>query len=181
MHGVRRTVKHLALGAQAVALGHEVVNLLAALQDALDGLVQDNLGLVELLLDLHDAVGLLRVLVLGEVVAQLGHGQLGLARGPRGARVLGEELVDALAEELVGDEGGVLVVRDDDAADALGAAVGVECVIFSRRRASLVSRHFRIPPSPAAGTGVPCSSTSCRWPGFVRSATVFANRVMNSP
>ncbi|KAK1256283.1 hypothetical protein MKX07_008542 [Trichoderma sp. CBMAI-0711] len=97
--------------------------------DALNRLVQHNLGLVELLLDLHDAVGLLGVLVLGEVVPELGEGQDGLAGGPRGARVLGEELVDDLAEELVRDEGGVLVVRDDDAADALGAAVGVEGVV----------------------------------------------------
>lgn len=123
------TVEHLALGAQAVTLGDEVVNLFATLQDALDGFVQHNLGLVELLLDLHDAVGLPGVLILGEVVLELGHDQGGLAGGPRRARVLGEELVDDLAEDLVRDERGVLVVRDDDAADALCAAVGVKSVI----------------------------------------------------
>lgn len=41
----------------------------------------------------------------------------------------GEEFVDDFAEELVGYEGGVLVVRDDDAADAFGTAVGVESVV----------------------------------------------------
>lgn len=98
--------------------------------------MQHNLGLIELLLNLHDAVGLLRVLVLGEVLAELGEGQLGLAGGPRGAGVLGQELVDNLAEQLVGDEAGVLVIRDDDSADALGAAVGVEGVICLPRNVS---------------------------------------------
>lgn len=42
----------------------------------------------------------------------------------------GEELVDDFAEELVGYEGGVLVVGDDDAADAFGAAVGVKGVVW---------------------------------------------------
>lgn len=41
----------------------------------------------------------------------------------------GEELVDDFAEELVGYEGGVLVVGDDDAADAFRAAVGVEGIV----------------------------------------------------
>lgn len=123
------TIKHFALSAQTITLRHQIVNLLSSLQHTLNRLVQHNLSLVKLLLDLHDAVGLLRVLVLFEVVLQLGEGQDRLASGPRGARVLGEELVDDFAEELVGDQGGVLVVGDDDAADALGAAVGVESVV----------------------------------------------------
>lgn len=130
------TIKHLALSAQAITLRDQIVNLLSSLQYALNSLVQDNLGLVKLLLNLHDAVGLLRVLVFFEVVLQLGEGQDGLASGPRGARVLGEELVDDFAEELVGDQGGVLVVGDDDAADALGAAVGVESVVWLMMRVS---------------------------------------------
>lgn len=129
-----RTVKHLALVAEPITLGHEIIDLLATLQDALDGLVEDNLGLVELLLDLEDAVGLLGVLVLGQVVAQLGHGDAGGSRGPGGARVLGQELVDDLAEQLVGDEGRVLLVGDDDAADALASAVGMECVVCMPRK-----------------------------------------------
>lgn len=48
--------------------------------------------------------------------------------------MLGEELVDDLAEELVSDQGGVLVVGDDDAADALGAAVGVEGIVWGGNR-----------------------------------------------
>lgn len=77
-----RTVEHLALGAETVTLCHQVVNLLASLQYTLDGLVQNNLGLVELLLDLHDAIGLLGILVLGQVVLELGHDELWLTRGP---------------------------------------------------------------------------------------------------
>lgn len=77
-----RTVEHLALGAETVTLCYQVVNLLATLQYTLDGLVQNNLGLVELLLDLHDAVGLLGILVLGQVVLELRHDELWLTRGP---------------------------------------------------------------------------------------------------
>ena len=124
------TVKHLALRTQPITLRHQVINLLPPLQHALNRLVQHNLRLVELLLYLHDAVCLLRVLVFCQVVAQLGEGEGRLARGPGGARVAGEELVDALAEELVGDEGGVLMVGDYDATDAFGAAVGVEGVVW---------------------------------------------------
>lgn len=76
------TVKHFALSAQPIALGHQIINLLSSLQHALNRLVQHNLGLVQLLLDLHDAVGLLRVLVLGEVVRQLGEGQDDVALSP---------------------------------------------------------------------------------------------------
>lgn len=90
---MQRTIKHLALGTKPIALGNKIIDLLAALEDALDGLVQGDLGLVELALDLEDAVGLVRVLVLGQVVLELGHGE-GLAGGPGRARVRGEELVD---------------------------------------------------------------------------------------
>lgn len=62
---MQHTIKHFALVAQAVTLGDEVVDFLAALEDGLDGLVQGDLGLVELALNLQDAVGLVRVLVLG--------------------------------------------------------------------------------------------------------------------
>lgn len=139
LHKKKRTVKHFALRRQAVALGHQIVNFLAALQNALNGLVQDNLGLVELFLNLHDTVGLLRVLVLRNVLIQFGHDERGRARGPRRARVLGEELVDDFAEDLMGDEGRVLVVRDDDAADALCAAVGVKRVVYVEKRQKGIS------------------------------------------
>jgi hypothetical protein len=106
---LRLRIKHLALRAQPVALGHQAVNLLPALQHALNRLVQHNLRLVQLLLDLHDAVRLLRVLVLGDVLLQLREGQLGRG-GKGGPRILGQELVDDLREQLVRDEGGVFVV-----------------------------------------------------------------------
>jgi hypothetical protein len=91
--------------------------------------------------------------------------------------VLGEEFVDDFAEELVGYEGGVLVVGDDDAADAFGAAVRVKGVVCDDLVLELVGvmQRWRLCEV------VPCSSTSCRCPGFVLSATVLAKRVMNSP
>ncbi len=102
--------------------------------------MEDNLGLVKLLLNLEDAVGLLGILVLGEVLAQLGHNDgVGVGCGrPCGARVLDQELVNDLAEELMGYEGRVLLVGDNDAADAFAATVGMECVVcFERGRVEL--------------------------------------------
>lgn len=91
--------------------------------------MENDLSLVKLLLNLEDAIGLLRVLVLCEVLLQLGHGESGCAGGPAGAGVLGEELVDDLAKKLMCHKGRVLVIGDDDTADTLGAAVGVESVV----------------------------------------------------
>ena len=91
--------------------------------------MQHDLGLVQLLLDLHDAVRLLRVLVFDYVFFELREGEGRRVGGCEGrARVFGEELVDDFREELVGDEGRVVLVADDDAGDAFGAAVGVEGV-----------------------------------------------------
>lgn len=130
---LRLRVEHLTLSTQPVALRDQIVNLLASLQHTLDGLVQDDLGLVELLLDLDDAVGLRRVLVLSDVVLEFGEGERGVALaegGVCGARVLGDEFVDDLGEHAVGYHGRVFVVGDDDAAHAFCAAVGVECVFW---------------------------------------------------
>lgn len=77
-----RTVEHFALGTQAITLGDKIVDLLSALQDTLNRLVQHNLGLVELFLDLHDAVGLLGILILGQVFLELRHAELRRPGGP---------------------------------------------------------------------------------------------------
>ena len=45
--------------------------------------------------------------------------------------MLCQELVDYLAQKLVGHERRVLVVGDDDSADAFGPSVSVECVVCS--------------------------------------------------
>lgn len=42
-----------------------------------------------------------------------------------------EELVNNLVEELVSEEVGILLTRDDDAADAPGAAVGMDLRIWT--------------------------------------------------
>lgn len=60
--GEELTVKHLGLGTQSVTLLDQIVDLLASLQHTLDSLVEHNLGLVQLLLDLQDVVGLVWVL-----------------------------------------------------------------------------------------------------------------------
>jgi len=122
-------VEHLALRAQTIALRNQVINFLPSLQYTLDGLVQHNLCLVQLLLNLHDTVCLLWVLVFDNVVFQLGVAECVFAgAGEGGAWVFGEKLVADLGKELMGDQLGVLFVGDYDAADTFGPAVGVECV-----------------------------------------------------
>ena len=67
--------------------------------------MKNNLSFVELLLDLHDAVGLAWVLVLDNIFLQLRQGAGILAQrgvGEGSAWVFGKELVHNLAQELVG-------------------------------------------------------------------------------
>lgn len=83
-------IEHFALSGQSITLLHQGVDLFATLQNTLDlnlvsilngiravatyRLVQNNLRLIKLLLDLHNAVGLARVLVLDNVVLELRQG-----------------------------------------------------------------------------------------------------------
>ena len=77
------------------------------------GTHEDDLGLVELLLDLHDGVGLARVLVLCEVGVDLGEGDGG-GGGELAGGDLCDEVVEELCEEGEGGADGVLLVGDDD-------------------------------------------------------------------
>jgi hypothetical protein len=93
--------------------------------------VQDDLGLVELLLDRCDAARLGGILVLLKVFLQLGEGHLVLFRVlllRRSSAVRDEKLVDDLGQNGVSRQGGV-VFADDDAGDTLGAGVAVENII----------------------------------------------------
>lgn len=122
-------IEHLRLPTQIITLRHQRIDLLSPLQHALDRLMQDNLRLVQLLLDLHDTVRLLRVLVFHNVFFE-GREREGLRvrRGVGSSGVAGQKLVDDFGEELMGDEGGVILVADYYSGDAFGAAIGVECV-----------------------------------------------------
>ena len=67
--------------------------------------MQDNFGFVELLLDLHDAIGLAWVLVLDDIFLELRQGACILAQrgvGEGSAWVFGKEFVHDLAQKLVG-------------------------------------------------------------------------------
>lgn len=136
----------------------------------------------------------MRVLILDQVVFEFGKGErLRLRAGKGGARVFAEELVDNFGEKLVGHEGGVVLVADYDTGDPLSAAVGVKGIGWERLEGGsgmpsvlvwyrngwlLVGRKSL---AIKGGDYALCSSISCRCPGFVRSATVLLNRVMNSP
>lgn len=76
-----------------------------------------DLGLVELVLDPQEDVGLVGVLVLCEILLQLGHGEVP-GRPRRGLRIGRQELVQDSVEEAVRGQLRVFKVRGDDAADA---------------------------------------------------------------
>ena len=61
-------VKHLTLSTQPITLLHQTIDLLPPLQYALNSLVQYNLRFIQLLLDLHDTVRLLRILILDYIL-----------------------------------------------------------------------------------------------------------------
>lgn len=123
------SIEHLALGAQTIALRHQVVDLLSAREHALDSVVQHDLGLIQLFLNLHNAVNLSRVLVLCDILLELGIWQReGLGFGEDGARVFGEEFVTDLGEYLLRNELRVLGVCYYDSADAFLTGVGMNVV-----------------------------------------------------
>lgn len=80
------------------------------------------------------------------------------------------------------DERRIVWIADYDAGDAFCAAVGVERVGWDRiryPRSRCTSRGIK--DEVRAMGAIHFSSTSCLWPGFVRSATVLLKRDMNWP
>jgi hypothetical protein len=153
-HLLGSPIKHLALITQRVTPLDQVVNLLPPFQDRLDRLVQDDLGLVEFFLDLHDRVRLGGVLVLGKVLlegrfelALLSRGEAARGRhrrvtstgdggGPRG-RELGDEsglFVQDLGDQRESGSVRVFQVGDHHACQARlsGCRGGPEDVRFVR-------------------------------------------------
>jgi len=86
---LRLRIKHLTLRTQPIALRHQVIDLLPALQHTLNRLMQHDLRLIQLLLDLHYTIRLLRILILDDIVLKFGKGEGRVGIGPGGARVLG--------------------------------------------------------------------------------------------
>lgn len=96
---------------------------------------------------------------------------------------MGEEVVGNLAKYLVRCQLGVVLARDDDGANAFGSGIGMECIVWQSELLVLCpavahTEHLRVCES---GEYLPCSWTACRTPALVRSATILANMVMNSP
>lgn len=103
--GQRRvlTIKHLTLRTQPITLRHQIINLLPSLQHTLNRLMQHNLCLIQLLLNLHNTIRLLRILVLHDIILQLREIQCRVRVREGGAGVRGEEFVDDFREQLVRD------------------------------------------------------------------------------
>jgi hypothetical protein len=105
---------------------------LTSLQRTLNRLLQRLLGLIQLLLDLHNTVPIVRVLELLDIPPQMSlrHAILvGLQAGLVGPRRFGElagELVEDLAEQLVRNELVVVLVGDDDSRAPFAAGVDVD-------------------------------------------------------
>lgn len=97
---------------------------------AVDGLVQNDLGLVQLLLDPGDTARLVGVLVVVQVVLHGGEGNAAIRGGrfDRCERDLGEELVHEFGEHAVSRDVGI-VLGDDDASDAFGTSIAVDNVV----------------------------------------------------
>lgn len=96
--------------------------------------MQDDLGLVKLLLDLGDAARLVGVLILDDILLQLWERHLVILGLPlyRGQGFLGKELVHQLRKDTVGRNVWV-VLGDDDAGDALRPSIAVYHVIWATR------------------------------------------------
>lgn len=146
-------VKGLGRVGEGLGLVDKRVELLPPLEHVFDRLLENDLGLVELLLHLHEGVGLVRVLVLGEVAGELGEdrgsgrgrlpplGSGGSRRsklGGVGQRVLREKVLAHLVEKRVGWADRVGLVGDEDAGHALGTHVHVAHVLALLDRLSLV-------------------------------------------
>ncbi len=65
------TVEHLTLRTQPITLRDQIINLLPPLQYTLNRLMQHNLRLIQLLLNLHNTIRLLRILILHNIILQL--------------------------------------------------------------------------------------------------------------
>lgn len=94
--------------------------------------MQYNLSLIQLLLNLHNTIRLLRILIFDNVLFELWEGQ-GRVRGREGsARISRKKLVDDFGEQLVRYKGWIVVVTDDDTGDAFGPSIDVEGIGYGQ-------------------------------------------------
>lgn len=115
---------------KTLALSSQII--LTSLQSALNSLLQCLLRIIQLHLNLHDAVTVVRVLELLDVPSQVTLRlasrvllQTRLVR-PRSLRELADELVQDLAQQLMRDELVIVLVGDDDAGASLAARIHVD-------------------------------------------------------
>ena len=88
---------------QFITLIHKLSQILPSTQHTLNGFVQNHFGLIQLFLNLHNAIGLLRILVFLEVFGELGEWELAIRCdfSKRSDRIFGEEFVDNFGKDLM--------------------------------------------------------------------------------
>ncbi|KAM3084190.1 hypothetical protein ACMFMF_001547 [Clarireedia jacksonii] len=125
---MKLTIKHLALRAQTITLGYQLINFLPSLQNTLDSLMQHDLGLIQLLLNLHDTVRLLGVLIFCNIIIEWWEGDSWVRGSPFRLRVGADELIDNLRKKLMCDKGWVFMIGDYYAANTFASSICVKCV-----------------------------------------------------
>ena len=90
--------------------------------------MQHNLRLIQFLLDLHNAIRLLRILIFHNVFFKLGkvEGRVGIGEG--GSGVARQKFIHYLRQKLMSDESRVVGITDYDSGNTFGTTVGVKCV-----------------------------------------------------
>lgn len=125
-------IEEFTLARQSIALRHETINLFSPLKHALDRLMQYYFGLIQLLLNLHNTIRLLRILVFHNVIFELWEGQGGVRVREGSARISRKKLIDNFGEQLVRYKGWIVVVADDHTGDAFRPSIDVEGVGYGQ-------------------------------------------------
>ena len=94
--------------------------------------MQHNLRLIQLFLDLHNAICLLGILVFHNVFFELGEVEGGIGVSESGSWVARQKFIDHFGEKLMGYEGRVVGIADYYSGNSFSATVSVECVGLKR-------------------------------------------------
>ena len=144
----RLFVEHLRCHGQVARLFHQAVKLLAALQNAVNGVVQNHLRLVEFALDREQLVRLCRILVLFDSLLADGVAVCAVSANsrPRVAH-FPHVVVEHLVYDAEGAARGILLVAEDDRNDAVFVIYVSHVLLVRDGLAHAVRRSFADGPA----------------------------------